>query len=526
MRCQPLPFLLLPGALFFLTFLSNLCAVVVGTAANRSIDDTLGDSVTGQRPIFLPATSGVWEDETCCALQPPTSSAFSGTYTAATYNSGLKNISITFDFTGTALYIFFILANNPAPGITATTAANFTLDGSLVGTFNHSPNSSAPDFQFNQSALVFSKTGLKNVTHQMVISTSGLSEDIWVNFDYALYTFQDAAVISSSESSSTTSSSNNPPSASASASSNMGAASSNSASSMHLGIVIGGVVGGLAVLGILLTVLFICHRRRGKQHQLERLNSHAKDDPESGIKDPDNLQSADVDSRILPKPTASTYGLMPGHQHHDAFRSSLTVHGTETPIGTTPTASPIDDVDHSCGPHTEVDGIYSPEYQYRSVISTLPSGRIVMAPGTTQDPLIPPLPSSTNSESISATTTVPKANTTPEKSELRRIRQQELERQMVEIHEEIEELRNEAAERSDPSSLGLASRTSIRKKSVRKGKDKDQKMESVAQLKAQIRQMSEQIALLQAQQNSAWAQGLSDEPPPGYSPRPLVVNGA
>ncbi|KAJ3785740.1 hypothetical protein GGU10DRAFT_353974 [Lentinula aff. detonsa] len=65
MRCQPLPFLLLPGALCFLTFLSNLCAVVVGTAVNRSIDDTLGDSVTGQRPLFLPATSGVWEDETC-----------------------------------------------------------------------------------------------------------------------------------------------------------------------------------------------------------------------------------------------------------------------------------------------------------------------------------------------------------------------------------------------------------------------------------------------------------------------------
>ncbi|KAJ4000456.1 hypothetical protein F5050DRAFT_498960 [Lentinula boryana] len=285
---------------------------------------------------------------------------------------------------------------------------------------------------------------------------------------------------------------------------------------MHLGIVVGGVVGGLAVLGILLTVLFICHRRRGKQHQLERLNSHAQDDPESGIKDPDNLQSADVNSCVLPKPTASTFGLMPDHRHHDAFRSSLTVHGTETPIGTTLTASSIDDV----------DGISSPEYQYRSVISTLPSGRIVMAPGTTQDSLIPPLPSSTNYGSISATTTVPKSNTTPEKSELRRIRQQELERQMGEINEEIEELKNEAAERSDPSSLGLAPRTSIRKKSVRKGKDKDQKMESVAQLKAQIRQMSEQIALLQAQQNSAWAQGLSDEPPPGYSPRPLVVNGA
>ncbi|KAJ3903873.1 hypothetical protein F5879DRAFT_802781 [Lentinula edodes] len=175
-------FLHLPGALFFLPFLFNVAAVT--GAVNRSIDDTLGDSVTGQRPIFLPTTPGVWEDETCAG------NAFGGTYTAATYNSGLQNISITFDFTGTAIYVYFILANNPAPGITATTAANFTLDGSLVGTFNHSPNTStsAPDFQFNQSALAFSKDGLKNITHQMVISTSGLSEDVWVNFDYALYT--------------------------------------------------------------------------------------------------------------------------------------------------------------------------------------------------------------------------------------------------------------------------------------------------------------------------------------------------
>ncbi|KAJ3929066.1 MAG: hypothetical protein NXY57DRAFT_900799 [Lentinula lateritia] len=182
-------FLPLPGALFFLPFLFNVAAVT--GAVNRSIDDTLGDSVTGQRPIFLPTTSGTWEDETCAgkflSVYPL---AFGGTYTAATYNPGLQNISITFDFTGTAIYVYFILANNPAPGITATTAANFTLNGSLVGTFNHSPNTStsAPDFQFNQSALAFSKAGLKNVTHQMVISTSGLSEDVWVNFDYALYT--------------------------------------------------------------------------------------------------------------------------------------------------------------------------------------------------------------------------------------------------------------------------------------------------------------------------------------------------
>ncbi|KIK61852.1 hypothetical protein GYMLUDRAFT_165570 [Collybiopsis luxurians FD-317 M1] len=181
--------LLLPGVLVALVSLPNF-PLVFGEAVNRSIDDTLGDSVTGQRPSYLP-TTGVWEDDLCktCALQPPASSAFAGTYTAATYNPGLKNISITFEFTGTAIYVFFILANAPAPGVTATTAADFLLDGFIAGSFTHSPNASALLFQFNESALAFSKTGLENATHQMVITTAGFGQDIYVNFDYALYTF-------------------------------------------------------------------------------------------------------------------------------------------------------------------------------------------------------------------------------------------------------------------------------------------------------------------------------------------------
>ncbi|KIK58833.1 hypothetical protein GYMLUDRAFT_60564 [Collybiopsis luxurians FD-317 M1] len=93
--------LLLRGELVCLMLLLDT-VLVLCQAVNRSIDDTLGDSVTGQRPLFLPSTLGVWEDNTCkeCALQPPTSNAFKGTYTAATYNPGLKNMSITFEFTG------------------------------------------------------------------------------------------------------------------------------------------------------------------------------------------------------------------------------------------------------------------------------------------------------------------------------------------------------------------------------------------------------------------------------------------
>ncbi|KAF8830965.1 hypothetical protein HHX47_DHR1000254 [Lentinula edodes] len=490
----------------------------------------------------------IWCSATCkacrtgslgCALQPPISSAFGGTYTAATYNSGLQNISITFDFTGTAIYVYFILANNPAPGITATTAANFTLDGSLVGTFNHSPNTStsAPDFQFNQSALAFSKDGLKNITHQMVISTSGLSEDVWVNFDYALYTFQDATTISSSESLSS-SSTNNLPSATASTSSNIGISSSQSTDAMRIGVIIGGAIGGLVVLGALITMLCICHKRRRRRNQQGRANIHVINDLESGSKGSVVVERNKLDPLKRPTTSLSTLDLSSETQHQNAFGSLFSVHKTEIPSETGLALASFmnDGVDSASRRHShciENNDISTsaPEYQYRSVISTLPSGRTVMAPGTTQDFLTTPLSSSGNltgstfSKLTSATRVVPTGNAASEKYKLRRMRQQELEQQMRAINEEIEELKNEAAERSDPTSTGLMSRTSVRKKkSIRKGRNTDENTDSVAQLKAQIREMSEEILSLQSQQNSAWAQGLSDEPPPGYSPRLVVAN--
>jgi len=41
---------------------------------------------------------------------------------------------------------------------------------------------------------------------------------------------------------------------------------------------------------------------------------------------------------------------------------------------------------------------------------------------------------------------------------------------------------------------------------------------SVSGMRVEIMLMREQIALLRAQQRSAWALGLSDDPPPEYTP--------
>ncbi|KAF5388899.1 hypothetical protein D9757_005054 [Collybiopsis confluens] len=116
--------------------------------------------------------------------------AYEQTWTAVTYEPYLGSTSISFTFTGTAIYVFFILSNALPPTYTATTAANFTLDGVFQTTYIHSPDPNGPAFQFNESALGFSKTGLENGTHNLLINTTG-EDFIFVNFDYALYTFEE-----------------------------------------------------------------------------------------------------------------------------------------------------------------------------------------------------------------------------------------------------------------------------------------------------------------------------------------------
>ena len=81
--------------------------------------------------------------------------------------------------------MFFILANNQGDGITTVTQANFSVDGRLPVPFLHIPNLSITALQYN--SLVFSRTKLSNGDHRLDITTTG-STNIYVNFDYAIYT--------------------------------------------------------------------------------------------------------------------------------------------------------------------------------------------------------------------------------------------------------------------------------------------------------------------------------------------------
>ncbi|KAF8630445.1 hypothetical protein AX17_005422 [Amanita inopinata Kibby_2008] len=172
---------------FSVVFFALLHLLVSPTQAVliRTIDDTFGDEATHIKPTFLPGTLGVWEREACrgCVVQPDRSLGYGGTWTAGKYDPKLENTSVTLEFSGTAIYIFFILVN-------ATTECNFTLDGQPAGTFTHFPSMGTYDLIYNATA--FSATGLANTAHQLVISTAGIDHNVLVNFDYAVYTYEES----------------------------------------------------------------------------------------------------------------------------------------------------------------------------------------------------------------------------------------------------------------------------------------------------------------------------------------------
>ncbi|EDR06466.1 uncharacterized protein LACBIDRAFT_294668 [Laccaria bicolor S238N-H82] len=243
---------------------SKVAAVIV----NATIDDQLGDSVTHRLVNYYPSQNA-WNKQSCgaCSILPDTSQVFDGTYTAATYLVGDPTMEINMQFngryqslclfrypdrrsTGTAIYVFFILGHLNTSPVTLN-SANFTLDSNQPVLFESNAN------YIQYDVLAFSQSNLSNTLHTLFISTSGPGTygPIYVNFDYAIYTYDNglSTTTSSLSSLSTVTTMSQAPSTTATGA---------PARRTPVGAIAGGIAGGITLLALVISLLF-CWRRRG-----------------------------------------------------------------------------------------------------------------------------------------------------------------------------------------------------------------------------------------------------------------------
>lgn len=184
-----------------------------GALTNRTIDDEKGDSVTGAMPVYAPDDLNWIQGLTCvhCTMLPgkviDINANFDGTWHDCTYHPGTPDRTITASFSGTAVYVYFIVPNT-VPWTTTFMNLSFSIDSTYFNQYEHTPDSSST---INYQVLVFHALNLANTAHSIEMRATGPSDSILL-FDYMAYTVGEVDAAPPPSSTLTTS---NPPSPSA-----------------------------------------------------------------------------------------------------------------------------------------------------------------------------------------------------------------------------------------------------------------------------------------------------------------------
>ncbi|EJD35804.1 hypothetical protein AURDEDRAFT_175143 [Auricularia subglabra TFB-10046 SS5] len=158
------------------TFL--ILAAFLSSASSRlmnvTIDDILGDEKNGQKPRYYPdgwtprsAWKGTWHDRSTFVGEDPS--------------------TVSIDFNGTRIYVFFILFNDI--NLYMNTRLHFTLDGfsDTSKNFLHLVDPAGAKYLYNQ--LVFDSRDLEPGNHTLnIYSVSIGNMGSTALFDYAVYT--------------------------------------------------------------------------------------------------------------------------------------------------------------------------------------------------------------------------------------------------------------------------------------------------------------------------------------------------
>lgn len=237
---------------------------------NVTVDDELGDSETGQVPTYKP--SGVWnQGATCtgCFVQLDKSLTFDGTWHDSTYAPNDEPYTVEINFTGTAVYTFFALANF-VQFATTLTNVSFTLDDNIVGTFEHIPTTST---DFIYKAPVYVNESLENVPHNFLITAIGpdSANNSLILFDNLIYTADDEASSTSTSSSFGTSTSTTQ--TSSGSGQNTGPTNQNIRSGPNKSVIIGGAIAAVIVLAAAIFIFIGYRRKKRSEPRIDLLSS-------------------------------------------------------------------------------------------------------------------------------------------------------------------------------------------------------------------------------------------------------------
>ncbi|KAG9224106.1 hypothetical protein CCMSSC00406_0006774 [Pleurotus cornucopiae] len=227
-------------------YLLYILIIAAAAPRNITIDDELGDELTGNRPSFSPLLG--WAQGAVCdgCLKLDAGQTIQRTWHDHTRRSNETWSAVSFPFTGTAVFVYCILANN-FTGITTLANYSFFLDGAEVGRFIHVPENGS-DFQYN--VLVYSNTSVPNGNHTFQLLADSNVSDTLILFDYAQYTLDiDAPATIRAQLLDTES----PPAVQQ---------SNSTASPQQTAAIVAGVLGGVAITGLGIILYLLRHRLR------------------------------------------------------------------------------------------------------------------------------------------------------------------------------------------------------------------------------------------------------------------------
>ncbi|TFK22986.1 hypothetical protein FA15DRAFT_495642 [Coprinopsis marcescibilis] len=478
--------------IIFLHFF-HLFQTTFGAIVNRTIDDTFGDNETRELPRYLPNRNR-WNDADCsgCSLRPDTDEAFRNTFMESTYSPSTGPVGIELRFEGIAIYIFLILANFGGDGITTITDCDFILDRGEPVAFTRAPDLTRTDFDYN--VLAFSRTNLPNANHTLLIEIGDrVNNNAYINFDYAIYTHDDDPIPprpSSPTRPSTSASGTLRPGSSPSASVNPGNSTSD-AQSISLGAIVGGVVGGLATL-VLVIVFFIYFLRRRR-----RASPPPQDNAPMAELEAHPFQ-VDPGTPLLPQdPSQRRPNANELQRIRNVVMSYHPGQGYSADYGPS-----------SVEPASTADGsVYSSPYGGFASTTYSTSQSHIAGNNDLQGP---------NSSLTTAASGAPVLSS--KQLMIRRARQEELAVQLRTAEEEMRSLNQDLQ--------GGVSKRRSRQPSVRAGasQEEEEVEMSMSEMREQMKIMQRQIVSLRQNQRSEWAEGLTDDPPPGYTPSTLSTS--